>query len=138
MSENERRELKGFLMYMLFMFVFSLLVVVYPLFSFHFNLSDQVDSSTMNGMIAVIAILFGFVSFEAREIKSLVGKTVFLVSLVLFLIVTSDVYFSDIIQFGHATKVDLIVAMVNLSYNALNYLTIIHFKNYEQKSLSPS
>jgi hypothetical protein len=44
-------------------------------------------------MLTAIAIVFGFLSLEARKIRQFWAKFVFLSTLILFLMVTSGVYF---------------------------------------------
>lgn len=106
--------------------LFSILGVMIPfLFYLHVNLSDPLDASTINGMIAIIAITFGFISFEAREIKPQTLRFAFLLVLIAFLILTSETYFMDVMQYGHATKLDLLVAMANLFFNAFCYLIVV-------------
>jgi uncharacterized membrane protein len=109
---------------------FSIIGVVVPLFNYHINFGASIDASIMNGLIAVIAILFGFVTIEARANENQSVKFVFFIPLIMFLLITSGAYFSDVMYYGYPTKRDLLIAMVNLYYNAFSFAIAFRIDRY--------
>jgi hypothetical protein len=128
--KNIDKNVEGFLINILEILVLSFVVILPFVFAFHINLSDPLDASMVNGVVAAIAILFGFVSFEARDIKSLLAKYVLLSTLILFLMITSWIYFMDVMRYGHATKFDFLMAMINLYFNVLSSIIVIRARTY--------
>jgi hypothetical protein len=86
------------------------------------NLNAPVDASIVNGMLTATAIIFAFVTFEAREIEPFKARFIFLVVLVTFLMTTGVYYFSQVLDpnVGHPTKSMLAVATANFYFNVLS------------------
>jgi hypothetical protein len=78
---------------------------------------DQIDASTINGLLTATAIVFGFASFEASEIEVLKAKYVLITTMAFFLMVTSEFYYLSVMTLGHVVKFVLLVAMANLFFN---------------------
>ena len=86
---------------------------------------SPIDSSTVNGVLTAIAIVFGFVSYEAREIKEPRIKIFFISALTVFLLATTESYFIVVMTSGQANKAVLFIAMCNLVFNIFCSLVVI-------------
>jgi uncharacterized membrane protein YhaH (DUF805 family) len=113
----------------------SILVVVIPTLAVGVNLRDSIDASTVNGLITATAIVFAFVSFEAREIESFRAKFLFLMTLIVFLMFTGLTYYADVMQTGHVTKAVLLVAMTNFYFDILSFEGIMLVKQPKEMKL---
>jgi hypothetical protein len=94
--------------------VASLALLILP---HNINFSSPIDSSTINGILTAIAIVFGFVSYEAREIKAPYIKFFFISVVIAFLSLTTESYFVVEMASGQANKSVLFIAMYNLVFN---------------------
>jgi hypothetical protein len=124
MDRIKRFQIIGFLL----LVVFPLVVVAFIaeiLIANNINLLSPVDSSTVNGVLTAIAVVFGFVSYEAREIKELGIKFLIIIVLIIFLIVTTETYFAQVMISGQANKLVLFIAMCNLVFNMFCSLTVM-------------
>lgn len=111
------REIRNFYVTLTIFIIGSILLIVPAL---GYNLQEPLDASSINGIIAAIAMLFGFVSLEAREIKHWNARFTLIMTLIIFLMITSEIYFLAVMSFGHPIKLVLLIAMTNLFFNILS------------------
>jgi|GEM_PF-3190849 hypothetical protein len=99
------------------------------------NLNAPIDASIVNGMLTATAIVFAFVTFEAREIEPYRVKFLLLMLPVIFLMTTGGYYFSQVMDpsIGHPTKLVLVVAMANFYFNILCSINAIMIENLEDE-----
>lgn len=96
--------------------------------NFKWNFKAEVDATIVNGILTSDAIIFGFVTFELRKIgKTMVGKFLLSIPLLLFLAWTVDSYFMDAISLGYPTVNTVIVATITFFYNILHYAFMLFF-----------
>jgi hypothetical protein len=118
MAEKDRNTVyHQFLKALALFIILPILLVVPSALVFHFSLMDQIDASTINGLLTATAIVFGFASFEASEIEVLKAKYVLITTMAFFLMVTSEFYYLSVMTLGHVVKFVLLVAMANLFFN---------------------
>ena len=93
------------------------------------NFSANIDASFINGILTGTAIVFGFVTYELREVKaSLSFKTVFSLPLLFFLYTTVIVY-SFSAMFDNVTNMTLFVASSNFVFNIIYYVFVSWFRD---------
>jgi hypothetical protein len=98
---------------------FSIYSIVQASLFFKINFEDSVDPSIINGLLTATAILFGFISLEARDIKPFPARFFYVSILIIFLMITGLVYFSEVIVTGHATKLVFVIAFSNFIFCVL-------------------
>jgi hypothetical protein len=94
------------------------------------NLNAPIDASIVNGILTATAIVFAFVTFEAREIEPERLRFFLTGLLVGFLFWTGGIYFFQVMDpnIGHPTKLVLAVAMANFHFNILSSVSATHGK----------
>jgi cation transport ATPase len=92
------------------------------------NLNAPVDASIVNGMLTATAIVFAFVTFEARDIEPYRPRFFLSGLLVVFLFLTGLVYFGQVMDpsVGHPTKLVLVIAMANFYFNILSSINAMY------------
>jgi hypothetical protein len=116
----------------------SISAMVIPLF-LNINFGDSVDSTLINGLLTATAILFGFISLEAKDIKPFWVRAFYISILIVFLMVTGLFYFSAIFFDGHTTKLVALVAFGNFYFCTLCSVGTIlarHYMSNEKESES--
>jgi hypothetical protein len=100
----------------------AFLSILLPFYTITYNnakLTDEGNPTIVNGILTVTAIVFGFVVFEWRGIRaSTIEKSVLVLPLLLFLMLTLEAYFtSDVV--GKTTKYTSLLATANCLFNIL-------------------
>jgi len=108
----------------------GLIILSYP----DMSLDRQVDPSIINGILTGFTIIFGFVTFEIREIKAQISEK-FLLSMPLILILISAIakYSGDIFGYGYPTYWSLVAVLVGVIFSALYSLEIGYAKQAYQE-----
>ncbi|MGA3110579.1 MAG: hypothetical protein ABSE15_00920 [Candidatus Bathyarchaeia archaeon] len=111
--------------------VVFLLSIVLPFLPFSYykgNLQSDVNPTIINGILTVTAIVFGFVAFELRDLKSSVfGKFLLSLPLLFFLIVTLEFIFIGATT-GKMTELFALETTANCLFNILYVLPIMILK----------
>jgi hypothetical protein len=106
----------------------AILVVLLTSLAAGFNWNGSIDASSVNGLITATAIVFSFVSFEAREIEPFEAKVDFLIILTSFLLLTGVFYYYDVMRTGQPTKLVLLVTMADFYFNILSVVIVLFYK----------
>ncbi|MGD0070285.1 MAG: hypothetical protein ABSB71_01835 [Candidatus Bathyarchaeia archaeon] len=108
---------KHVIIFVLIDFVVSFSLPFLMLFLFNGNLGKEVDPTIINGILTATAIVFGFVTFELREIKSsMEEKFILSLPLLFFMMITLLSILSGVIL-GVMTVVIALEATANCLFN---------------------
>ena len=123
------------------LFLFTLLSLVIA-FSFTLSIAfyssidirSSVEPSIVNGLLTGFSIVFAFVSYEIREIKT-TYTTKFLLSLPLmsFFISAITIYVSNVVSFGYPTLMSLLAAFSGANFCVYYFVVIMYAKDNYQK-----
>jgi len=109
-------------------FLTSILLPVVTFFHWKGDLTKEVDPTIINGVLTATAIVFGFVAFELREIKSgILEKYLLSFPLLLFLMATLEFYFRGAIL-GKITTELVLEATANCLFNILYVIPLTMVK----------
>jgi len=100
-------------------FLMSILLPISTFIYCNGDLYRETNPSIVNGILTATAIIFGFVVFELREIRSsVIEKFLLSFPLLLFLMITLECIFIGAIT-GKVTSVFALVATANCLFNIL-------------------
>jgi hypothetical protein len=98
------------------------------------NNSAKFEPSTVNGILTGTAIVFGFVSFEIREIKGrLANKLGVAVPPIFFLYATILLYFGDALE-GGVSVLTVYVATASFLFNIAYFPLVLALRKIAEKN----
>jgi magnesium-transporting ATPase (P-type) len=135
------------LIVILVVFLMSILLPAWTFIQEKRDLTKEVNPTIINGILTATAIVFGFVAFELRDIKSgIIEKFLLSSPLLLFLMITLEWYFIQAIV-GNITAILALEATANCLFNILYFMPVTmvklvreeieHKKEFKQQQLPP-
>lgn len=116
--------------FLIVIILFSVLIPLFALFYLNADFKTEVNSTVINGILTSTAIIFGFVTFELRDIQISIKKKFSLtLPLLIFLMTTVVIYYVDILRYGNTTNLTLVVAVSNFLFNLLYSTLVIGLKD---------
>jgi predicted benzoate:H+ symporter BenE len=117
--------------YIAVILVIAILLAYTGVFGYNIDYQTKIESTIVNGVLTGTAIVFGFVTFEIREIKTTILLKFFLAfPLLIFLSVTVLNYFNDSMRNGYITKFTMTIATVNFLFNIFYCVLVVSLKGY--------
>lgn len=110
----------------------SITLPVLTFLPFNVYIGNEVNPTVVNGILTVTAIIFAFITFELREIKSYNEKILLSFPLLLFLMVTLEYVFTGAIA-GKMIELYGIEATSNCLFTILYIVPIMFVKNVHEE-----
>lgn len=119
----------------IFILVASLLTPYLALLWQNVDFSAKIDASFINGILTGTAIIFGFVTYELREVKVNANLKVALSLPLLFFLYITVISYSFSAMFDTVDNITLFIASSNFIFNIIYYIFIMWFKDfYDQRT----
>lgn len=119
---------KKVIIYVLIAYGFSITLPFVTLFALNPELGMEVNPTVINGILTATAIVFGFVTFELREIKtSMAEKLILSMPLLFFIMLTTNLIFYGIVL-GKMTVLTATVATSNFFFNIFYIFPVMAVK----------
>ena len=129
-----KRDRNSIIIMVIFTFVISVLIPYLLLLWRNVDFSANIDASVINGILTGTAIVFGFVTFELREVSVNIPLRIALsFPLLIFLFITVITY-SFSAMFYIVDNMTLFIASSNFLFNIIYYGIVASIKDtYNQK-----